>query len=172
MSDRQHLYKAKRTDSEEWVEGVLFYRTVYIEILGCKDVSTFCYLMPSGIELPEKTRWEDICVEVIPSTVCQYTGLTDKKGKKIWENDITKLILPDGEVRYLKVSFKKIIREVLCHPDFYDDVARVEIHGICFEWNGYDLFPCVDENGVSDISKMEVVGNIFDNPKLLEVGTK
>jgi len=78
------------------------------------------------------------------------------------------LVLPDGEVRYFKVSFKKVIRKVLCHPDFDDDVAKVELNAICFEWNGYELFPCIDKNGISDISKMEVVGNIFDNPELIK----
>lgn len=62
-----------------------------------------------------------------------------------------------------------IERKVLCHPDFDDDVEKVELNAICFEWNGYELFPCIDKNGVSDISKMEVIGNIFDNPELLEV---
>lgn len=57
----------------------------------------------------------------------------------------------------------------LCHPDFDDAVAKVELNAVCFEWNGYELFPCIDENGISDVAKMERAGNIFDNPELLEV---
>ena len=101
-------------------------------------------------------------------TVCQYTGLTDKNGKKIFEGDIMKLILPSGEIRYFKVSIKSVVRKVLCHPDFEDEVLRVEITGIVFEWNGYELFPCIDTYEVPDYKVMEVVGNIFDNPELLE----
>lgn len=168
MSDR-HLCKAKRTDNGKWVEGNLVHSEDAID--GYKEIIipiTKGYMFTIG-----GTRgtlgfknWHI----VDHSTVCQCTGLEDKNKKLVFENDITKLVLPDGEVRYFKVSFKKVIRKVLCHPDFDDDVARVELNAICFEWNGYELFPCIDEKGVSDISKMEVVGNIFDNPELLEGG--
>ncbi|MBO5208056.1 MAG: hypothetical protein J6B68_01790 [Lachnospiraceae bacterium] len=151
MSDR-HLCKAKRIDNGEWIKGhiAISYSLAYI-IQALSDGNF---------------KWYD----VDQSTICKCTGLKERNGKLIWENDITKLVLPDGEVRYFKVSFKKVIRKVLCHPDFDDDVAKVELNAICFEWNGYELFPCIDENGVSDVSKMEVVGNIFDNPELLEDG--
>lgn len=102
-----------------------------------------------------------------PETVCRYTGKTDKTDRKIFEGDICKLILPDGEIRYFKVSIKSVVRKVLCHPDFEDEVSKVEITGIVFEWNGYELFPCIDTYGVPDYKMMEVVGNIFDNPELV-----
>lgn len=153
---RDILFKAKRVDNGEWVEGLTLQRSTSVDPQHKK----YIFLTPNGYSFPLKVKLE---------TICQYTGLTDKNGKKIWENDITKLVLPDGEVRYFKVSFKKVVRKVLCHPDFDDDVAKVELNAICFEWNGYELFPCVDENGVSDVSKMEVVGNIFENSELLEV---
>ena len=162
---REILFKAKRVDNEEWVKGNLVwsddadneYRAIIIP-----NINSNMFLHSNSDDLGFE-NWHLVNLE----TLCQYTGLTDKNGKKIWENDITKLVLPDGEVRYFKVSFKKVIRKVLCHPDFDDEVAKVELNAICFEWNGYELFPCIDENGVSDISKMEVVGNIFDNPELL-----
>lgn len=102
-----------------------------------------------------------------PETVCRYTGLTDKDDRKIFEGDIVKLILPGGEVRHFKVSIKSVVRKVLCHPDFDDKVSRVEITGIVFEWNNYELFPCIDTYGVPDYKMMEVIGNIFDNPDLI-----
>lgn len=107
--------------------------------------------------------------EVDPETVFQYTGLTDKNGRKIFEGDIVKLVLPDGEIRYFKVSIKSVVRKVLCHPDFDDEFSKVEITGVVFEWNGYELFPCIDTYGVPDYRMMEVIGNIFDNPELMEV---
>lgn len=104
-------------------------------------------------------------------TICQYTGLTDKSGRKIFEGDITKLILPSGEIRYFKVSVKSVVRKVLSHPDFDDKFSKVDITGVVFEWGGYELFPCVDAQGVADNKRMVIVGNIFDNPELLrEVG--
>lgn len=101
-------------------------------------------------------------------TIGQYTGLKDKNGKKIFEGDIVKLILQDGEIRYFRVSIKSVTRKVLCHPDFDDEVSKVEITGVVFEWNGYELFPCVDTYGVPDYKMMEVIGNVFDNPELIE----
>lgn len=161
MSAR-HLYKGKRTDNGKWVKGNLIANADHYFIVEPVEFSYIGYCL--DCDRPYIDQFE-----VDPSTICQCIGLKDKNSKLIWENDITKLVLPDGEVRYYKVSFKKVIRKVLCHPNFDDDVAKVELNAICFEWNGYELFPCIDENGASDISKMEVVGNIFDNPELLEV---
>ncbi len=103
-----------------------------------------------------------------PETVCQYTGLNGMHGIWIFDGDIVKLVLPDGEIRYFKVSIKSVVRKVLCHPDFDDEFSKVEITGVVFEWNGYELFPCVDTYGVPDYRMMEVIGNIFDNPELIK----
>lgn len=61
---------------------------------------------------------------------------------------------------------------MLCHPDFDDDVAKVELNAVCFEWYNYELFPCINENGESDVSKMKIIGNFFDNLELLKGGRK
>lgn len=144
---REILFKAKGQTTGKWFEGLL----VYLDQDVCR--------------IKDRYHEERICDS---STLCQYTGLTDKNGKKIWENDITKLVLPDGKIRYFKVSIKSVMRKVICHPDFDDITAKVEITGVVFEWNGYELFPCIDTYGVPDYKMMEVIGNFFDNPELLE----
>lgn len=153
MEDR-YLCKAKRTDNGEWVIGGLVR-------YGFTEREKY-YIVPSYAS-------DLYALEIDPSTICWCTGLKDKNGKLIWENDIVELVLGSGEVRYFKVLYKRVIRKVICHPDFDDDVAKVELNAICFEWNEYELFPCIDEYGISDVRKMEIVGNVFTNPELLEV---
>lgn len=84
------------------------------------------------------------------------TELFDKNGTPINVGDRTRLVLDSGEVREFDVCLKTVTRTVKSHPDFDDEFAKVNITGIVFCWDGYDLFPCVDENGVSDVSKMEL----------------
>lgn len=164
MEDR-YLYKAKRTDNGEWVVG----NRIDDGVTGQVFIHTVGNSVNESDKVGEEGCVRFLAFEIDPATLCQCTGLKDKNGKLIWENDIVRLILANGEVRYFKVSFKKVIRKVLCHPDFDDAVAKVELNAVCFEWNGYELFPCIDENGISDVTKMERAGNIFDNPELLEV---
>ena len=150
------LYKAKSTDNGEWIEG--FY-------VICRKRY---YILPVyNTEEGFDERFTDY-IEVYQYTICQCTGLEDKNGKLIYENDITELTLASGEIRHFLVSFEKVVRKVICHPDFEDDVAKVELNAVCFKWQGYKLFPCIDDDEISDVEKMVVVGNAFDSSELTE----
>lgn len=85
------------------------------------------------------------------------TGLYDKNGEQIEIGDKVKLVLANGEEREFVVEFKTVQRTVKSHPDFDDKFAKVNITGVVFCWNGYDLYPCIDENGIPDNEKMEIV---------------
>ena len=69
---REILFKAKRLDNGKWVEGYYIKRPN--DPAGEKH-----YIATVG-----NCQW----YEIDPNTLCQFTGLTDKDGDKIWENDI------------------------------------------------------------------------------------
>lgn len=89
------------------------------------------------------------------------TGLFDRNGTPINVGDRTRLVLDDGEIREFDVCFKTVRRTTVKTPfGFEPDTVEVSITGIFFCWEGNDLLPCVDENGVSDVEKMEVIKQI------------
>ncbi|MBF1079934.1 MAG: hypothetical protein HXL36_06180 [Prevotellaceae bacterium] len=105
------------------------------------------------------------CVEVVH--LCRYTGLKDKYRKKIFEGDILKFIAPDGTIRYFVVEWANEDRTLKPLNGFQHDGNPIRISGWCFNWNGHRLYPTVMD-GVPDNERMEIVGNIHDNPDLLK----
>ena len=137
--NREILFKAKRKDNGEWVDG-------YYRADTDLDIHFICgwnyYLSENGLER------EPFEYEIDPDTLCQYTGLTDKNGKKIWENDICEMVY-NGVVYVYVVVWDKT------ELDFKGTNGK-ENYGRNFEYLG-----CCEE--------IEVIGNIFDYPELLEV---
>ena len=131
---REILFKAKRIDNGEWVEGC--YVTSDGKSFICMDiVEHYCVIA---------LRW----FEIDPETICQFTGLCDKNGKKIWENDI-----------------------LMVHLDeFYPEDATYEtIEWGVAGWVAHEA-GSVDRQYLDefDLKHFEVVGNIFDNKELLQ----
>lgn len=77
---REILFRAKRIDDGEWVEGFLFSTNDHTYIAYPNQFDDDLFLSPN-----------EIFIEVDPETVCQCTGLTDKNGRRIFKNDIVKL---------------------------------------------------------------------------------
>ena len=105
------------------------------------------------------------CVEVVH--LCQYTGLKDCNGKEIFEGDILCLTIPDGSTRHFVVEWPNEDRTLKPMNGFQHDGNPIRISGWCFNWNGHRLYPTVMD-GVPDNERMEIVGNIHDNPDLLQ----
>lgn len=94
-------------------------------------------------------------------TICQYTGLTDKNGKKIWEGDIISYQRDNDDCPFPNKDTKKRFGKV-----FYQGFRSTFAIGM--GRNGSrsindDLWKYV-QNG----NRVEVIGNVFDNPELLE----
>lgn len=134
------LFKAKRKDNGEWVEGSLIITEGSVAYIIRSKSKAF---IPKG----ESIICSAECYEINPDTLCQYTGLTDKNGQKIWENDI------------VKWRFKRAWKE-----DYH--ISQVV-------WDSfYSAFKISVRGGLTKLREdieYEVISNIFDNPELLEV---
>lgn len=94
---------------------------------------------------------------VDPETVCQYTGLTDKNGRKIFEGDIVSIFLRN-------LSGEKAKHTGVIGYNFSSFIVRlIEINDSRFlcSFKGNDPFG-------HPMSEIEIIGNIFDNPELLK----
>lgn len=134
---REILFKAKRIDNGEWVEG--YYQKRYDEIGREKY---YIFRCESNIV------WE--YAEVDANTLCQYTGLTDKNGRKIWENDV--VCTPYVDPIFGDMVNTTIVNDFRWKVVFYDGLFVVEN-----ETKRIYLRSFTNGNNI------EVVGNIFDN---------
>lgn len=143
---REILFKAKRLDNGQWVEGNYgFFKSV------------------NGNEkMHHITTESGKAIRVDPTTLCQFTGMTDKKRKKVWENDIVKVHI----FHEIAEGYGNHVNEqgVLC----YDSIGILSLRT-----SMYENIPCYSDilmqaelAGVE--IDVEVIGNVFDNPELLE----
>ena len=145
MEDR-YLCKAKRTDNGGWVSGGL----VRYGFTGREKY----YIVPSYAS-------DLYALEIDPSTICWCSGLRDKNGNLIWENDVVEFQF-DEYCSFTNKDTKKRKGKVF----FSDYRASFSIamgrHGS--ESINNDLFRYVQCG-----NRVEVIGNKFDNPELVEV---
>lgn len=168
--NREILFRAKRTDNGEWVEGNLITGVFF----RCgQDIPYILNADMAYYDCFEDFGEENGIFEVFPETLCQYTGLNDKNGKKIWENDIlrghgndkdlSKVVYGEFGVRDVEILevIDEVIDEVIgWHYEVIPTDAVSECEPFCFPMplTDYYIKRC----------EFEVIGNIFDNQKLLE----
>lgn len=128
--ENRYLFRGKRIDTGEWVYG----------LPSCDEDG----------EIEEIEVWSEDDINfysVDPETICQCTGIKDKNGKLIWENDIVNCLT---EECYGYIGWNE------SEAGFYFNVLLED--GNFEEEHIYDYQDCI-----------EVIGNTFDNPELLEV---
>ena len=147
---REILFKAKRKDNGEWVEGYYYKmsETTYCfkEDYERKPVPEHHYILQERM-----TDWglpnQMIQIEIDPETLCEFTGRCDKSGKRIWESDVVWLVY-DGKEHIYQIVW---------------DNSELDFKATNGEENyesNFEYLLCCDE--------IEVIGNIFDNPELLK----
>ena len=139
---REILFRAKRTDNEEWIEGYYATQSNHACFANALKYRHFIF--------------KDVCLdfnlgglqefEVIPKTVGQYIGLTDKNGKKIFEGDIV------GQYNVYEKQYSVGLVE-------YGEFNCSCCNGV-YGWH-------FNNEDIRKHDTYEVLGNIFDNPELL-----
>lgn len=140
---REILFRGKNVDNGKWIKGYLYRIS--------EELNPFIMLPDSKGE----------SYEVDSITVGQYTGLTDRNGKKIFEGDIVKCSDENNDI-------------------YFSAVVKFGNPNAVYDW-GYQLKRMNGDHTNTDIllwvdmeeggAFIEVIGNIYDNPELLKEGT-
>ena len=135
---REIIFKGKRIDNGEWVEG-FYYKMSETTYCFAEDYERNPVPEHHYILQERMTDWglpnQIIQIEVDPESICQFTGLCDKSGNKIWENDILKYEWGEEKI------------------DVVEYQPPIFTYSKSMRWS---------------LNKDEVIGNIFDNPELLQ----
>lgn len=137
--NERYIFRGKRKDNGKWVEGY------YV----CLNEN--CHRIYTGYAEKDCGDYYPDYYEVIPKTVSQYTGLKDKNGKLIFEGDIIRT------KKYGRVIAHSNVRD-------YDIFIITYVPAVFRLENIHRAF-----NLVGNSVDYEVIGNIHDNPELLEV---
>lgn len=136
---REILFKAKRIDNGDWVKGLLTIMWGQYHIINPND--------------------ENTAYPIDTDSLCQYTGLNDKNGNKIWENDIVKQYADCSETGIPLYYFLRVYwDEDYCEYRFDNEYVLGSSEPI--------------SEFVDFRDDLEVIGNVFDNPELLERAIK
>lgn len=145
---REILFKAKRIDNGEWVEG-FYVRQEETSYCFKEDYERHPENTKHYIAFDMMTDWglpnKHLIAEIDPETLCQYTGMKDKNSNRIWENDIVRI-----------------------ENSMDDGIGNIEFYGGMWYVDGEPSNTLYDIIEYDDIVEMEVVGNVFDNPELMK----
>lgn len=137
--NKEILFRAKRRDNGQWVRGSL---------LGGDGIR---YIVPGDADFSydEKEKFIKVSAcEICPETICRYTGMSDRNGRKIWEHDFVKAYEASSrEWMINEVVFEygcfKLAKEQYCDSCLSGYMSKnMEVTG-----NSFDTLVCRGESG-------------------------
>ena len=151
---REILFRGKRLDNGAWIEGYLYeHEPPLVGIISEKDEpeASKWFIARTGFADWNMPRPVEL-VEVDPSTVGQYTGLTDKNGKQIFEGDIVQYEERQMGGEDVLVAFPVTFEE----------------GGFCVHFYFLNNWLRDGSAGNTKLECIEVIGNIHDNPEFMK----
>ena len=142
---REILFRGKRTDNGKWIEG-------YYLCLNSKK-----HLIYTGYAETDCGNYYPDCYGVIPESISEFTGLTDKNGKKIFEGDIIETGNFFSPINKLVINIGAYTPSAYCKEEY----KKYKSIGF-YAWDGYNEYQLSNYP-----ERYKVIGNIHDNPELL-----
>lgn len=146
MQDR-YLFRGKRIDNGEWVIG----NRIDDGVTGQVFIHTVGNSVNESDKVGEEGCLQFVAFEVAPATICQCTGLKDKNGRVIWENDIV--------AYWDSYSTESGLAEADC-------IGKVVWDDETISFQVTNRLSAESYEVLGD--ECSVIGNVFDNPELLE----
>jgi uncharacterized phage protein (TIGR01671 family) len=170
MIMREVLFRGKSKHTGEWVTGAYVNKNWYPDRGIVEEANIISY------EDGDECLWHLI----IPETVGQYTGLTDKNGKKIFEGDIVVIdhTIKTYDWEEIPETYKPRRSHSLSYDDEKDHLTYKRNYAV--EWKKKDarwiLRNGSDQHNLTDVFSFFhngiIIGNIHDNPELLKGGAE
>ena len=145
---REYKFRGKENSTGRWVYGGLFKEPAPPQCFEKTLEDKYWIVYPNPRYMPDwNLPYQMVRTDVDKDTIGQYTGLKDKNGKEIYEEDIVQI---DMDRAYVKWNDKYGYFQLIPIGDYYFDS---DVIGQALEY-----------------ADIEVIGNIYDNPELLEEG--
>lgn len=163
---REIVFRGKRVEDGKWVEG--FYSQFHNRpIIPEPNIHQIFTLLTENDEpiILGNTSIGGLWHTIDPNTLCEFTGLCDKNGKKIFEGDVVKYTRTNMYAPSTNFHNQDLVS---LHKIYWNDEKY------CFYQDHYTEERCIGSGGINfeddraEDNIIEIIGNIYDNPELLE----